>query len=62
MLDVIRQSRLKKCTLFEMPSSPELEKVKDTYLELATNLWAGVDPLYATPMKDRDIFDFLGND
>jgi light-independent protochlorophyllide reductase subunit L len=59
-LDVIRMSRLKKCTLFEMPSSPELDKVQDSYLELATNLWAGVDPLMANPMKDRDIFDFLG--
>jgi len=23
-------------------------------------LWAGVDPSTAQPMKDRDIFDFLG--
>jgi light-independent protochlorophyllide reductase subunit L len=59
-LDEIRKSRLKKCTLFEMPSSPELDKVKERYLELATNLWAGVEPLASVPMKDRDIFDFLG--
>jgi light-independent protochlorophyllide reductase subunit L len=59
-LDEIRKSRLKKCTLFEMPSSPELDKVKDRYLQLATDLWNGVEPLASKPMKDRDIFDFLG--
>jgi light-independent protochlorophyllide reductase subunit L len=60
MLDAIRMSRLKKCTVFEMPSTPELEAVKDTYMQLADNLFKGVDPLLCTPMKDRDIFDFLG--
>ena len=30
------------------------------YLRLAQMLWDGVDPLDANPMKDRDIFDFLG--
>jgi light-independent protochlorophyllide reductase subunit L len=61
-LDVIRRSRLKKSTLFEMEDSPELKAVQDEYLRLAAKLWAGVDPLHAEPMKDRDIFDLLGFD
>lgn len=61
-LDVIRRSRLKKSTLFEMESSPELEAVQEEYLRLAATLWKGTDPLDAVPMKDRDIFDFLGFD
>ena len=61
-LDVIRRSRLKKATLFEMESSPELEAVKTEYLRLAAALWAGAEPLEGTPMKDRDIFDLLGFD
>ena len=55
-LDVIRRSRLKKSTLFEMESSPELEAVKLEYLRLAATLWAGTKPLEGTPMRDRDIF------
>ena len=61
-LDVIRRSRLKKSTLFEMEGSSELEAVKREYLQLAEQLWAGVEPLEAAPMKDREIFDFLGFD
>ena len=61
-LDVIRRSRLKKSTLFEMESSPELEAVQDEYLRLAQQLWDGTDPLIPTPMKDREIFDLLGFD
>jgi light-independent protochlorophyllide reductase subunit L len=61
-LDVIRRSRLKKATLFEMEPSPELEAVQRDYLKLAQALWDGVDPLIAEPMKDRDIFDLLGFD
>ena len=61
-LDVIRRSRLKKATLFEMEWSPELEAVQNEYLRLAAQLWAGTDPLIATAMKDRDIFDLLGFD
>ncbi len=61
-LDEIRRSRLKKSTLFEMEASPELEVVKDEYLRLAQTLWDGTDALEATPMKDREIFDFLGFD
>jgi light-independent protochlorophyllide reductase subunit L len=59
-LDAIRRSRLKKCTLFEMEDSPEVIAAQQEYLQLAQKLWAGVDPLEAKPMKDRDIFDFLG--
>ena len=61
-LDVIRRSRLKKATLFEMEDSPELEAVKAEYMRLAQSLWDGTDPLVAEPMKDRDIFDLLGFD
>lgn len=61
-LDVIRRSRLKKSTLFEMESSPELAAVQEEYLRLAQSLWDGSDPIEATPMKDREIFDFLGFD
>ena len=56
-LDVIRRSRLKKCTLFEMEYSPELEAVQKEYMRLAASLWLGTEPLNAVPMKDRDIFD-----
>jgi light-independent protochlorophyllide reductase subunit L len=59
-LDVIRRSRLKKCVLFEMEPSPALEAVQNEYLALAATLWAGTEPLAARPMKDRDLFDFLG--
>jgi len=61
-LDVIRRSRLKKSTLFEMEPSPELEAVQQEYLRLAAQLWAGTEPLVCTSMKDRDIFDLLGFD
>ena len=61
-LDVIRRSRLKKSTLFEMEYSPELELVQQEYMRLAAALWAGADPLPSIPMKDRDIFDLLGFD
>ena len=59
-LDAIRRSRLKKCTLFEMPDSPEVDAARDEYLRLAKALWEGVDALDVTPMKDREIFEFLG--
>ncbi|MCE4554421.1 ferredoxin:protochlorophyllide reductase (ATP-dependent) iron-sulfur ATP-binding protein [Roseateles cellulosilyticus] len=61
-LDVIRRSRLKKSTLFEMEGSPELEKVQAEYLRLAASMWLGGAPLAAVPMKDRDLFDLLGFD
>jgi light-independent protochlorophyllide reductase subunit L len=59
-LDVIRRSRLKKSTLFEMDPSPELEAVQEEYLQLAAALWVGTEPLVAQPLKDREIFDLLG--
>jgi light-independent protochlorophyllide reductase subunit L len=59
-LDVIRRSRLKKSTLFEMEPSDELKAVQDEYLRLAQSLWDGTDALDVKPMKDRDIFDLLG--
>ncbi len=59
-LDEIRRSRLAKATLFEMPETPEVKAVQEEYLRLAQNLWTGRDPLLATPMKDRAIFDLLG--
>jgi light-independent protochlorophyllide reductase subunit L len=61
-LDVIRRSRLKKATLFEMDSSPEVDAVQAEYLRLAATLWAGTDPLVSQPLKDREIFDLLGFD
>ncbi|MBX9880845.1 MAG: ferredoxin:protochlorophyllide reductase (ATP-dependent) iron-sulfur ATP-binding protein [Sphingomonas sp.] len=59
-LDAIRRSRLKKCTLFEMPDSPEVEAARQEYLRLAATMWAGIEPCQAQAMKDRDIFEFLG--
>jgi light-independent protochlorophyllide reductase subunit L len=61
-LDAIRRSRLKKCTLFEMDATPEIEAVQKEYLRLAAAMWAGPEPLPAVPLKDRDIFDLLGYD
>lgn len=61
-LDVIRRSRLKKATLFEMEPSPELEAVQKEYMRLAAALWAGTDPLAPEALKDREIFDLLGFD
>jgi light-independent protochlorophyllide reductase subunit L len=57
---VIRRSRLKKSTLFEMEHSPELEAVQNEYMRLAQSLWDGAEPLDIKPMKDREIFDLLG--
>ncbi|MFN7547549.1 MAG: ferredoxin:protochlorophyllide reductase (ATP-dependent) iron-sulfur ATP-binding protein [Pseudomonadota bacterium] len=61
-LDAIRRSRLKKCTLFELDPEPEVEAVQKEYLKLAATLWAGVDPMPAVALKDREIFDLLGFD
>jgi light-independent protochlorophyllide reductase subunit L len=61
-LDVIRRSRLKKATLFEMEPSPETDAVTAEYLRLAAKLWAGTEPLLAEPLIDREIFDLLGFD
>jgi light-independent protochlorophyllide reductase subunit L len=59
-LDAIRRSRLKKSTLFEMESTPEVLAVQQEYLRLAEGLWMGTDPIDVAPMRDRDIFDLLG--
>ncbi|HEX8389498.1 MAG TPA: ferredoxin:protochlorophyllide reductase (ATP-dependent) iron-sulfur ATP-binding protein [Sphingomonas sp.] len=59
-LDAIRRSRLKKCTLFEMEQTPEVAAVCEEYKRLAAAMWAGCEPLACEPMKDRDIFEFLG--
>jgi light-independent protochlorophyllide reductase subunit L len=62
-LDVIRRSRLKKCHALRDGGPPRsCEAVQDEYLQLAARLWAGVEPLAAVPLKDRDIFDLLGFD
>ena len=61
-LDVVRRSRLKKCTLFEMEPSPELEAVQQEYLKLARTLLAGTEPVAPAALKDREIFDLLGFD
>ncbi len=31
-------------------------------MDLAEKLWHGVEPIEATPMKDRELFEFLGFD
>jgi len=61
-LDAIRRSRLKKMTLFEMPETPEIISVQNEYLRLADQLYNGFEAIEATPMKDRDLFEFLGFD
>lgn len=61
-LDVIRRSRLKKATLFEMEASPELLAVQTEYLRLAKALWDGTEPLAPQSLQDREIFDLLGFD
>jgi len=62
-LDIIRKSRLKKSTLFEMDPTPELVAVQEEYMRLAAELWAGtIDPLPGKSLKDREIFDLLGFD
>jgi light-independent protochlorophyllide reductase subunit L len=62
-LDVIRRSRLKKSTLFEMDETEELKAVTDEYMRLAEMLLSDAAPCVdAKPMRDRDLFDFLGYD
>ena len=61
-LDVIRRSRLRKSTLFEMEPSADVEHAQGQYLQLAESLLAGSEPLDVTPMRDRELFDFLGFD
>jgi light-independent protochlorophyllide reductase subunit L len=61
-LDIIRQSRLKKSTLFELEATPEVVAVQNEYLRLAASLIAGTEALDVHSLKDRDIFDLLGFD
>ena len=61
-LDAIRRSRLKKRTIFEMDDEPEILAVQQEYLCLAEKLIAGVEIVEPQPMRDRDLFDFLGFD
>ena len=61
-LDVIRRSRLKKSTLFELSGEEGVTAVCDEYMSLAQQMWDGTEPLPCEPMKDRDLFDFLGFD
>ena len=61
-LDIIRQSRLKKSTLFELEATPEVVAVQNEYLRLAASLIAGTEALDVHALKDRDIFDLLGFD
>ncbi|MBP7339750.1 MAG: ferredoxin:protochlorophyllide reductase (ATP-dependent) iron-sulfur ATP-binding protein [Niveispirillum sp.] len=58
--DQVRLSRLKKSTLFEMGDSPEIVAIQQEYLKLAETMWTGTPGLLVEPMKDRQIFDFLG--
>jgi light-independent protochlorophyllide reductase subunit L len=62
IVDAIRKSRLKKSTLFEMGDAPDVVAVQQEYLRLAARLLADNRTYDAIPMKDRDIFDFLGFD
>jgi light-independent protochlorophyllide reductase subunit L len=61
-VDAIRKSRLKKCTVFEMEASPEIDAVQAEYLKLARTMLEDATPQHATPLKDREIFDLLGFD
>ena len=62
-VDAIRRSRLKKCTIFEMEEDePGVAAVQNEYLKLAQSMIDDVEPLLATPLKDREIFDLLGFD
>ena len=60
--DVIRRSRVKKKTLFEMDGDEEIVAVQAEYIKLAETLWNGTEPLAPAPMEDRDIFELLGFD
>ncbi|NCW62257.1 MAG: hypothetical protein EBW07_14035 [Rhodobacteraceae bacterium] len=61
-VDVIRRSRLKKKTLFEMDMDEDVAIVQAEYIKLAETLWNGTEPLAPAPLEDRDIFELLGFD
>jgi len=50
-LDVIRRSRLKKATLFEMKARRSSRRCKMEYLRLAQALWDGTEPLVAESIE-----------
>jgi len=56
-VDAIRRSRLKKCTIFEMESAPDVDQVQQEYLNLAKSLMENVEPLSAEPLKDSGLVD-----
>jgi light-independent protochlorophyllide reductase subunit L len=45
-----------------MDPTPEIVAVQEEYMRLADRLWTGFEPIEAQPMKDRDLFEFLGFD
>ena len=62
-LDVVRRSRLKKSTLFEMePHARARGGDRPNTCGSPRSLWLGTTELEAKPMKDRDLFEFLGFD
>jgi len=55
--------------MLEVTKPPDFKPIADPqsaaqneYLRLAASLLAGVEPMQAVPLKDRDIFDLLGFD
>ncbi|TVR65677.1 MAG: ferredoxin:protochlorophyllide reductase (ATP-dependent) iron-sulfur ATP-binding protein [Gemmatimonadales bacterium] len=62
-LDVIRRSRLSKCTLFEMEGdSAELEMARSSYMNLARAVLGRPGGQDVDPMGDAEIFNLLGFD
>jgi light-independent protochlorophyllide reductase subunit L len=45
-----------------MEPDPEVLEVQQEYLKLAKGMLDDATPLYAQPLKDREIFDLLGFD
>ena len=43
-----------------MESSPEVDLACAEYMKLAATLWTGGKTYDCVPMKDRDVFEFLG--
>ena len=62
-LDVVRRSRLKKSTLFEMEQHARARgRAGRVHAARREASGSASTPLDAKPMKDRDIFEFLGFD
>ena len=45
-----------------MGDAEGLDLVQREYMNLAERLWNGTEALPVTPMKDRELFGFLGFD